>query len=205
MRRFAGLVFAALLGVALLSPHARAATSPEDAVRSFYATLLDTMRHAPELGEKGRYDELAPAIRRSFDLPAMARLAVGPSWASFTPVQQQRVTEAFARYTIATYADRFNGYSGEKLEVTGTQAGAYGTLVESRIVQSDGSPVNINYLMRHNGDDWQITDVYLTGTISQLASLRSQFSAVLARQGVDGLVATLNRKAETLVANASAS
>jgi phospholipid transport system substrate-binding protein len=205
MRRLAGLVSALLLTVALISSHARAATGPEDTVRGFYATLLDTMRRAPELGEKGRYDELAPVIRRSFDLPAMARLAVGPSWASFTQQQQQRVTDAFARYTIATYADRFNGYSGEKLEVTGQQTGPYGTLVDSQIVQSDGTPVHINYLMRRNADSWQITDVYLTGTISQLASLRSQFSAVLAREGVDGLVATLNRKAETLVANASAS
>jgi phospholipid transport system substrate-binding protein len=205
MRRPAGLFFALLLAAAFVPNHARAATGPEDTVRGFYATLLDTMRHAPELGEKGRYDTLAPVIRRSFDLPAMARLAVGPGWASFTPEQRQRVTEAFSRYTIATYADRFSGYSGEKLEVTGQQAGPYGTLVDSRIVKSDGSPVRINYLLRRNGDNWQIADVYLTGTISQLASLRSQFSAVLAREGIDGLVATLNRKTEMLVANASAS
>ncbi len=206
MRRLVGLCVAFLLVVGLApSPVAHAATGPEDTVRGLYATLLDTMRNAPELGQKGRYDALAPAIRHSFDLPAMARLAVGPGWAGLSPAQQQRVTEAFARYTIATYADRFDGYSGEKLEVTGQQRGTFGTLVESRIVRSNGDPVRIDYLMRRNGDVWQIEDVYLTGAISQLASLRSQFSSVLARHGVDGLVEALNRKAELLVANASAS
>ncbi len=205
MRRFAGLCLAFLLIMALAPAHARATTGPEDTIRGFYVTLLDTMQHAEELGQKGRYDALAPAIRRSFDLPAMARLAVGPRWAEFSPAQQQRVTDAFARYTIATYADRFDGYSGEKLEVTGKQTDRYGTLVDSRIVRSNGDDVRINYLMRRNGDVWQIADVYLTGTISQVASLRAQFGAVLARQGVDGLVDALNRKAEMLVANASAS
>jgi phospholipid transport system substrate-binding protein len=49
----------------------------------------------------------------------MARLAVGPSWATLAPAQQQRLTEAFGNYVSATYADRFDAYSGEQLEVTG--------------------------------------------------------------------------------------
>ncbi|MGO8918840.1 MAG: ABC transporter substrate-binding protein [Stellaceae bacterium] len=201
MRRLVGLCLALTLAVALVSAHARAASGPQDTVRGFYATLLGTMQRGPDLGQRGRYDALAPAIRSSFDLTAMARLAVGPAWTGFSPAQQRSVTEAFARYTIATYADRFDAYSGEKLEVTGAQAAPFGTVVYSRIVTSNREPVSINYLMRRNGDDWQITDVYLAGTVSQVATLRAQFTAVLARQGVDGLVATLNRRADMLVAN----
>jgi phospholipid transport system substrate-binding protein len=205
MRRVVGLCLALFLAVALVPSHARAASGPEETVRSFYATLLATMERGRDLGQKGRYDALAPAIRRSFDLAAMARLAVGPAWNKLSPAQQDSVTDAFAHYTIATYADRFGAYSGEKLEVTGTQATSFGALVDTRIVTSDGEPVSINYLMRRNGDDWQVADVYLAGTVSQLATLRAQFSAVLARDGVDGLVASLNRKAQTLVAKVTAS
>jgi phospholipid transport system substrate-binding protein len=205
MRRFIGLCLTCCLAVALLPSHARAASGPEDTVRSFYTTLLATMRRGPELGQGGRYEALAPAIRRSFDLAAMARLAVGPAWSGLSPAQQRSVSEAFARYTIATYADRFDAYSGEQLEVTGTQTTPFGAVVDSRIVTSDGTPVSINYLMRRDGDDWQVADVYLAGTVSQVATLRAQFSAVLARDGADGLVAALNRKAQTLVARATAS
>ena len=203
MRRLVGFCLACCVIAALLPSHARAASGPEDTVGSFYTTLLATMRRGPELRQDGRYEALAPAIRRSFDLTAMARLAVGPAWSGLSPAQQRSVTEAFARYTIATYADRFDAYSGEQLEVTGTQTTPFGTIVDSRIVASDGTPVSINYLMRRNGDDWQVADVYLAGTVSQVATLRAQFSAVLARDGVDGLVATLNRKAQTLVARAT--
>ena len=200
MRRSIGLCLAVVVASLLASSYSRAAAKPEDTVRSFYATLLDTMKRGPELGSKGRYDMLEPEIRRAFDLSSMARMAVGSAWSTLAPEQQQRLTDAFARYTTATYADRFDSYSGEKFEVTGTQDNAFGKIVLSRIVKSNGEPVSINYLMRNNRDDWQIGDVYLTGTISQVATLRSQFGSVLARQGADGLVNTLNRKADTLVA-----
>jgi phospholipid transport system substrate-binding protein len=47
---------------------------------------------------------------------------------------------------------------------------------------------------------WQIADVYLNGTISELAIRRSEFASILQRQGVDGLIAELNRKADLLSA-----
>jgi len=151
------------------------------------------MQHGPE-----RYDALAPEIRRSFDLRSMARMA------HFSPEEQDGVTEAFVRHTIATYASRFDAYSGEKFDVTGQWSLSFGTVVESRIVRPGGEPIR-DYLMHLNGNDWQIADVYLTGTVSQLATLRAQFTAVLARRGVTGLIETLNRKAAALAAPDSAS
>jgi phospholipid transport system substrate-binding protein len=56
----------------------------------------------------------------------------------------------------------------------------------------------LNYLVRQNRGSWQISDVYLDGTISQLAVQRSEFSSVLRREGVDGLVMALNRKVDLL-------
>jgi phospholipid transport system substrate-binding protein len=205
MRRLIGLCLALIAPVVFAAAPARAAATPERTIQGFYATLLDTMKHAGALGQKGRYEALAPAIRGSFDLPAMAQRAVGPAWRGFSPAQQQSVAAAFARYTIATYADRFDGYSGERLEVTGEQTTPYGTIVLSRIVKSDGEPVSLNYLMHRQGDDWRIADIYLSGTVSQVAALRSQFVAVLAQHGVEGLIATLNQKADMLVASSAGS
>jgi phospholipid transport system substrate-binding protein len=82
-------------------------------------------------------------------------------------------------------------------------ASFYGTIVQIRIVKSNGEPVSMNYLMRQNNGEWQVDDICLTGTISQLATLRSQFSSVLAREGPNGLVALLNRKAPSLIASAT--
>lgn len=169
-----------------------------ETVRSLYTTLLATMQNGSALGASGRYAQIEPVVRRAFDIPLMTRLAVGPDWASLSEPQRQQVSQAFARYIAAIYAERFNSYSGERLQVTGEQASAGGTIITSQIIKSDGEPVHINYLMRDNGGMWQIADVYLDGTISELATRRSEFASILRTRGIDGLIQALNTKADAL-------
>jgi phospholipid transport system substrate-binding protein len=197
IRRFALSAMAALLalGVATSAGTAAAGSGAAEPVRGFYDALLHTMKQGERLGQDGRYAALEPVVRRSFDIPYMTRVAVGPSWSSLPEAKRQQLTEAFGRYITATWADRFDSYSGEKLEIGGERPYGAAVLVDTRIVKPDGEPVSINYLMRRDAGAWRIGDVYLTGTISELATRRSEFSAVLRRHGVDGLIDALNRKA----------
>ena len=172
--------------------------SPQASVRTFYDVLLTTMKNGPELGQSGRYAALAPVVHNVFDVPFMTRLAVGPYWTNLTEAQRRQLIDAFGRYVSATYAYRFDSYSGQQLEITGDQPYGGEVIVKTRIVQSGADPVTLNYLMRQNGDGWQISDVYLDGTISQLATQRSEFQSILRRKGVAGLIDALNRKVDLL-------
>jgi phospholipid transport system substrate-binding protein len=58
--------------------------------------------------------------------------------------------------------------------------------------------VTLNYRMRENAGSWQISDVYMDGSISQLATQRSEFHSIIQREGVDGLVMALSRKVDLL-------
>ena len=190
---------AAGLALAMLScPVHAAPTSGGDTVQGLYDALLATMKNGRTLGQSGRFTQLEPVIRRSFDIASMARLSVGPSWASLTDGQRQQVTESFARYISAIYADRFDNYAGQKLQVTGEQPAAAGVMVKSQIIKATGEPVNIDYMMRRNGETWLVSDIYLDGAISEVATRRSEFAAILRNDGVDGLIAALNRKANML-------
>jgi phospholipid transport system substrate-binding protein len=199
-RLFRVLPLAALTLSALIAVTPPAAAAPEavGAVRTLYATLLQTMRGGPSLGAQGRYARIMPVINQVFDVELMTRISVGPAWSGLSPAQRQQATEAFARYIAAVYADRFDSYAGERLEVTGTQPTSAGQIVNSVIVKSDGEQVHINYLMRQTATGWRIADVYLNGTISELATRRSEFAAILRSSGIDGLIATLNGKAAAL-------
>src|SRR6266567_2601506 len=190
---------AAGLALAMLSYPVHAATaSGGDTVQGLYDALLGTMKNGRTLGQSGRFTQLEPVIRRSFDIASMTRLAVGPSWASLTEAQRQQVMESFGRYISAIYADRFDSYAGQKLQVTGEQPNAAGVMVRSQIVKANGEPVKVDYMMRRNGEGWLISDIYLDGAISEVATRRSEFSAILKTGGVDGLIAVLNRKADML-------
>src|SRR5215472_2594593 len=89
-------------------PLAAATPDATQAVRTFYDVLLATMQDGPKLGVKGRYERLAPAIDQTFDLPFMARTAVGPQWLNFSPSEREEVIKALRRYIVATYADNFD-------------------------------------------------------------------------------------------------
>src|SRR5215472_1054106 len=190
---------AAGFGLAMLSyPVHAAPTSVGDTVQGLYDALFGTMKNGRALGQSGRFMQLEPVIRRSFDIPTMARLSVGPTWAGMSEVQRQQVIESFGRYISATYAGRFDSYTGQKLEVTGEQPNAGGVVVKSQIVKANGEPVKVDYMMRHSGEVWLISDIYLDGAISEVATRRSEFASILKTEGIDGLIAALNRKADML-------
>jgi phospholipid transport system substrate-binding protein len=192
---------AAVLGLAMVPYPAQAAPgSGGDTVQGLYDALLNTMKNGRILGHSGRFTQLDPVIRKTFDIPSMARLSVGSSWASLTEAQRQQVTVSFGRYISAIYADRFDSYAGQKLQVTGEQPAAAGVMVRSQIVKANGEVVKVDYVMRRNGDSWLISDIYLDGAISEVATRHSEFAAVLKSQGIDGLIAALNRKADILTA-----
>jgi len=187
--------------VAVLVPAARLAVaapeSPEGhVVRAFYDALVATMKDGRRLGFAGRRDRLAPAVKEAFDLPRMTRLAVGPRWQGLTPQQQAELTSAFSDYSVATYASRFTDYAGERFDVDpNTTINDGNVIVHTKLVRKDGDPVPLDYLMASDASGWKIVDVYLSGTISELATRRSEFSAVLNQGGADALVEALRKKA----------
>lgn len=199
MRDGAGFCLLLVVCLAMSSPIAAAPTSsPTEVVRNFYGVLLDLMQHAAALGPKGRYQKLEPVVRGTFDVPFMARLSVGPTWARLTAEQKRRAVQAYSRYIAAIYATRFDDYAGEQFQVLGEQKIRHGTLIKTHIVKSNGEPVSINYVVHDNDTAWQIRDIYLSGSISELATRRSEFANILRSGGIDGLIASLNKKADEL-------
>ena len=201
-RLYKALAFAVGLGLSPFFGTAHAApASGGDTVRGLYDVLLNTMKNGRTLGQSGRFAKLDPVIRRSFDIAEMARLSLGRAWTGLSDAQRQQMTESYGRYVSAIYADRFDSYAGQKLEVTSEEPAASGVIVRSRIIKADGEPVKVDYAMRRTGDGWLISDIYLDSAISEVATRRSEFATILRNEGFDGLVAALNRKADILTGN----
>ena len=170
-------------------------------IKHFNDTLLATMQSADKLGYDGRYDKLAPVIESTFDLSFMTQYSAGRYWRKLTPEQRKELTEAFTRLTVATYANRFDGYSGERFIVIAEEAPrASNRLVRSELIKSDGEAIKLDYLLRKTKEGWRVIDIFLKGTISELATKRSEYSSTLGNQGFDGLMAIFQRKISGLTA-----
>jgi phospholipid transport system substrate-binding protein len=189
-----------LMGLVVTANASAAAAEPHATIDAFYDALLAVMKDGQKLGFAGRRDRLAPAVTQAFDLPAMTRLVIGLQWQGFSSADQQQLVAAFSDFSIATYASQFDDYSGESFEVDRKAVPAPGNdvIIRTKLIQASDSPVQLDYLLRSSQDKWRIIDVYLSGTVSQLAARRSEFSSVLRQSGVAGLVALLKQKTAQL-------
>lgn len=169
----------------------------------FTDTLLDTMREAKQLGISGRFNRLKPVIEQTFDIPTMTRLAVGPSWSGLSAADQQALTQAFARMTVANYAANFNGFSGEKFVIDpNVQNRNEDRIVQTTMVQTHDAPIPFIYRMRQSGGTWKVIDIFVNGYVSELATRRSDFASTIASGGSAALLKRINDLSDKLMAGA---
>ncbi len=173
--------------------------SPGAVVARVNEALIGAMREAEALAFQGRYDRLAPVFAAAFHFPFMARVAAGRYWRDLEPEQRNRLADAFAHMSVTTYAARFDGYAGQSFEVGETIEQPRGrVLVRNRLVNGRGEAVEIDYLLRDFDGRWRIIDVFLYGTISEIATKRSEYNSILKRDGFDGLLARISEKTAEL-------
>ena len=171
-----------------------------DLIERFHMTLSAVMKEAKTLGIKGRYAKLEPAVKSTFSLPLMVRIASGSYWPKGTDGERDRLVAAFERMSVATYADRFDGFSGESFKTVGKKPGPQGTtLVETKLVRPRDEPVDIVYVLREVEGEPLVVDVLLESGVSELARYRSDYSKVLKNAGLGGLVTELDAKAAKLL------
>jgi phospholipid transport system substrate-binding protein len=201
LRGWLGVVAALVL---LVQPHAaRSSVTPSQVVDGLHAVLLDVMRDADKLGYEGRAAKLAPAIPEYYDVAFMAEKSVGRHWKTASPGDRERFHAAFLRFMVANYAGQFDGYSGQSFETVSEEPAPMDTvLVRSRLVNPKKENVQLNYRMHQVGGQWKIIDVYLDGTVSELALRRSEFSGIVKREDFDALIAAIDARIEALASGA---
>jgi len=164
-------------------------------VEHLHDALLEAMHGGDEMGYAGRRELLQPVLRDTYDLHYMARKSLGRHWRKLSEAEQQHFLEIFRRLSVANYAGRFSNGSGHRFETRGVEDGIYDTLlVRTRLEQPDDEPVQLDYRLHQTDAGWRIIDVYLNGTISELALRRSEYSAIMKREGFDELVNALEEK-----------
>jgi phospholipid transport system substrate-binding protein len=178
---------------------ATAIDSPQLVIENFHAGLLYIMKNAKELGFQGRTDRLKPLMQETFDLEFMASKSVGRHWRQLSDEDKQRWVVIFSQFTTANYAGRFTGYTGEEFVTVDVEDAPRGTqVVLTKIVVPSEDDVQLNYRMIERDGSWKVIDVFLNGTVSELALRRSEYSSALKSSGFDQLVASVETKIEDL-------
>jgi phospholipid transport system substrate-binding protein len=124
----------------------------------------------------------------------MATISAGKYWKTLNERQRRSLLDTYTEWSIATYAGRFNDYSGEKFEVVSESKPVRDTVtVISKLIESNKEETVFYYKLKKMEGGWRIVDIQISG-VSQLALTRAQFVSVIGSKGLDGLIGMLRDK-----------
>jgi phospholipid transport system substrate-binding protein len=136
-------------------------------------------------------------LQTNFDLPYMGRSALATHWEATSEPQRQRFLAAAVSAEAHAYAERFGQYGGQTLTLGRVSTRANGaTVVDSRLNQSNGQPIKIEWEVRDNGQGLRISDVKIEG-VSMVMTRRSDFNSYIQNHGgkVEELIKELEARA----------
>jgi len=169
-----------LLALTSLRTHASPAEDPGQQVDALHAVLVQAMKHGGTVAE--RIAIIDDQVFALFDFETIARVSVGREWSKMQPAEQTRLVDLLRRLSVATYADRFDKFEGQRFERIGVQSSKTGSVVKTFIVRSNGERVSLHYYFRSG----KIFNVVADG-VSDLALRRSDYGSILKREGLPAM------------------
>jgi len=180
--------------VPLLPAHADDTADGVRLIEELDKTLVSVMKDAKKIGYSGRYEILKPVVERSYDFTLIARYSVGRIWKTFDEEQRAQLVKRFSDLSIATYATRFHGYSGEKFSVTSSKPLKRGRLlVRTEILKTDGEIIHLDYVLTKKKGQWRAINVIANG-VSDLSLKRAQYMSILKKKSFNSLIKKLDKK-----------
>jgi phospholipid transport system substrate-binding protein len=157
-------------------------------VETLHEKLLYIMQNAESLGYQGRYGEVQDVVTSSFDAALIAKVIMSRNWKELDETQQTEFIDLFKRLSVATYASRFDGYSGENFVELSTEMLKKGRLlIKTELQRPDDEPVKLDYLMHQKDGQWLIISVIANG-VNDLSLKRAEYATVIKDKEFQGLV-----------------
>lgn len=191
-------LFVVLVAVVILPLNLALAATPQEGFISKLGKDAITILADKSMTVSGRHAAFARMFNQDFDLKTIGRFVMGRHWREATPAQQDQYQRLFEKMVITVYTQRFDNYAGQQFTVKGSSPvdGAdTDTLVKSEIIQTEAGapPVAVEWRVRNQGGAYKIIDVIVEG-VSMSVTQRSDFDAVIANGGIDGLISDLQNR-----------
>jgi phospholipid transport system substrate-binding protein len=168
--------------------------SARQLVEDFQNELITVMKQGKELGFKGRYEKLDVAVKKSHDMPKLARIVVGKQWEELSPEQQSTLEKVFSQLSISAYAHNFKDYTGESFNfISEEETGRGGVVIHTNLHIPNEKDVKFDYMLKKKDDGWRIINIIADG-VSDLALKRSEYTSVLSKEGFNALISKITDK-----------
>ncbi len=170
--------------------------SPTAAVRDTVEAVLTVLRDAT-LDPAARRERTLAAVDRRFDFRAMSRRTLATNWRNSDDGQRTRITAAFRALLANTYWRKLAGYKGERVEYVSERRRGPRLATVQMLIKREASDIPVDYKLYLRDDGWYAYDVAIE-QVSLVRNYRSSFQDIVRNDGINGLIAVLERKAAAL-------
>ena len=180
--------------------------TPCEVIKSSAQTLSDAVNQ--NISEKKAVSMIQNSIVPQIDFTIMTRLAMGAQWKQATPDQQTQIVGLFKQMLVYSYTNALSKLKGAQVSISSStisgekqnKAIVNSSLKMPNNGDSNNQPINIEYDLAKIGSAWKIYDVKIE-KVSIVTTYRTQFNDEVQKDGVNGLIAQLQTKVNSLKGN----
>ena len=166
-----------------------------DKIKKLHETLLIINFSKESFKEK--FSILDEIIGELYNSKKMIRFIYGRKWKDLDKETKNKLGLAFQKYISFNYVKRFNNIQNLEFEFLGfEEISEKKVLVKTYLRPSIGEKINLDYVISKEEDNWKIFDVLLNGSISEIATKKSEFNSIIINQGATGLIKIITDKIE---------
>ena len=184
------IIFSLLL---LFSTNINCSEKAITSIEEFHNSLKNSNYNIKTINEKKEF--LKIIISRTFDYEKMIKFIYGRSWKDLNNELQNELSLVFLDYISFNYANRFKDIESLNFEyVSFEEISENKKIVKTLLKIDNDKPIKIDYLFLYDGKNWKVFDVLLTGSISEIATKKSEFFSIIKNEGAEGLINKIKEK-----------
>jgi phospholipid transport system substrate-binding protein len=199
--RFAPLLMllGIILGVSFWSSPSIGEGAATATVRQANDTLRELLRKKASPGsdeEKKLTKEVASRLGTFLDVDELGRRALRDHWSKLSADQRREFTKLLRELVEANYLKALRGrldYDVLYRDETTTNAGVRVATEVTALRNGRKQTMSIDYVLHRENGDWRVFDLVTDG-VGLVENYRAQFNKVIAKEGVDGVLARMRKK-----------
>ena len=157
----------------------------ENFVTSFADSAISILSN-DTISDAERTASFTELVMSSIDLNLISKFVLSKAWKNASDEQKENYLIAFKDYFVSSYANKLDQYTGEKVDVIGSQEAGKYVIVESNIVRegTDTLKINLKWRLLNKNNQIKIIDLNIEG-ISLVIAQREEFQSFLANNDYD--------------------
>ena len=174
--------------------HANANETLTSKIEMLQEVLIQISEDSSQVSDN--LNKIKQVVEKVYNNKKMLKIIVGEKkWQKLSDNEKEDLYKTFLEYISFSYIKRFSKIENPRFElIKFKRIGEKFNLVETNLIISSEEKIMIHYLFSKVDNDWKIFDVLLEGTISEIATKKSEFKKIIDENGVSSLAKSIRKK-----------